>query len=252
MERLPQNKHETSIDRLKDLSKHIADMYVQAAERYLEEGDSLRSRIIDYYSVRPETEQELLNVLGKKSEEEVSDYKKNVENFTKDPRRFIEQMEKLYEIQDVHRHRKELALQDRLATDEEYGLGAYIDVLEPHIRDAVLAARRKGYLTFQSGFKEKSERDQFMDFYNKNIIVPEGTLKYLRELSVEARIENFDDRTTLTLHPIGSDPIRLNQWKEIWKTLIEGLPQADPETVPNMKLYEEHLNFRRKQDSFRK
>ncbi|MFA6297154.1 MAG: hypothetical protein WC629_01190 [Candidatus Paceibacterota bacterium] len=242
MERLTQNQ---------DSVERIADMYVQAAKQYLEEGDSLRSRIIDYYSGRPETEQELMNVLGNKNEEEISDYIQSIKNFTEDPVRFIEQMERLYELQDVHKRRIELALQDRLATYEEYKLGAYADVLESQVKDAVLTAQRKGYLTFQSGFREGNGRDQFMDFYNKNIVIPEETLKYLRDLSIEVRVNSFDDRTTLTLHPVGDNPVRLAQWKEVWDTLVESLPTADSETVQNMKLYKEYVDFRRKQDSLR-
>jgi len=249
MEDFPQNKPETTIDKLEESAHHIAGMYIQAAEQYLTEEDPLRSRIIAYYT-RPETEQELLNVLGK-NEKEVLAYTQNIKNITENPLRFIEQMEKLYELQDTRNRRRKLVSQDRLATDEEYKLGTYIDVLESHIRDAVIAAQRKGYLTFQSGFKEKSERDQFMDFYNKEIVIPENILKYLQGQSVEIRIENFDDRTTLSLHPKGNDPIRLGKWKEIWDTLIDSLPPANSETVPNMKLYREHSDFRKKQDSLK-
>jgi len=251
MEGLLQDKHETSIDQLKGFAGHIANMYVQAAEKYLAEGDPLRTRIVEYYSARPETEQELLTVLDKKSEEEISAYIQTVRSFTEDQSRFIERMEKLYELQDVHKRRRDLITQDRPATDEEYELGAYVDVLEAHIRKAVLGARRKGYLTFQSGFREKTERDQFMDFYNKNITLPEEALKYLQEHSIEARVEHFDDRTTLTLHPVGNEPIRIAQWKEIWDTLIESLSPADPETVDDLKVTGEHEDFRRRQNSLR-
>jgi hypothetical protein len=171
-----------------------------------------------------------------------------VADFTNDPSRFIERTEKLYELQDVHRRRKDLAPQDRPATDEEYGLGAYVDVLESHVRGAVLAARAKGYRTFQSGFREKTERDQFMDFHNRNVVVPESAVKYLQGKRIEVRVESFDDRTTLTLHPTGTDSIRLAEWREIWDTVIEALPVADPEVVPNAKLSGEHADFRTKQD----
>ncbi len=251
MEKFPQDQYEIRIDQLKESAQHIADMYTQAAKHYLKEGDPLRSRITDYYSTRPETEQELLNVLGKKSDSEISTYIQNIKNFTEDPARFIERMEKLYELQDVHRRRRELISQDHLATNEEYELGAYADVLESQVRDAVFAAQRKGYLTFQSGFREKSERDQFIDFYNRNIVISQEMLKYLQELSIDVQIEYFDDRTTLTLHPIGKDTLRLAQWKQVWDTLVESLPPADPETVANMKSPEEHEDFRRIQDSLR-
>ncbi len=247
-----QNESEARMRSLKETIGRIENMYVQAVELYLEEGDPLRDRILAYYSARPETEQELLTVLGNKNEDEISDYTSAVKGFTEDPTRFIERMEKLYELHSVHERRKDFAIKDRKATDEEYELGVYADVLESQVREAVFAAHKKGYLTFQSGFREKNERDQFMDFYNKNIVIPEKVLKYLQEKSIVAKIENFDDRTTLTLHPIGNSPIRLTEWKEIWNTIAEGLPPADPETVVDMKLYNEQVDFRERQDLLRK
>ena len=252
MERFLQNENKLNMEQLKEFARHIANMYVQAAKQHLKEGDPLRNRIIDYYSVRQETEQELLNILEKKNVQEISAYMQNVKDFTDNLSKFIEQMEKLYELQDVHKRRKELASQDRLATDEEYKLGAYADILESQVRNAVFAAQKKGYLTFQSGFREKSDRDQFMDFYNRNIFIPEEALRYMKEQSIEVKLENLDDRTTLTLNPIGTDTIRLVQWNEIWNRLINKLPLAESETVPNMKLTGEHVAFQRKQDSLRK
>jgi hypothetical protein len=37
-------------------------------------------------------------------------------------------------------------------TAEEFNLGAYSEAIEPQVREAVLALRRKGYATFYSGF----------------------------------------------------------------------------------------------------
>ena len=74
----------------------------------------------------------------------------------------------------------------------------------------------------------------------------------MKEQSIEVKLENLDDRTTLTLNPIGTDTIRLVQWNEIWNRLINKLPLAESETVPNMKLTGEHVAFQRKQDSLRK
>lgn len=252
MESFKQTELIEDINYLKETARQIADMYIYAANKYLEDGDPFKTRIINYYSERQETEEDLLNFLGKKNEDERTDYIQNIKSFTEDSSRFIEQMEKMYELQDVHKRRRELDLQDRIATDVEYELGAYTDVIESQVKDAVVAAQKKGYLTFQSGFVEKNERDQFIDFYNKNIFIPEETLRYLREQFIDVDIENFDDRTTLVLHPTGNDPIRLTKWKEIWDAIIESLPQADPETVSNVKLTREHEDFRIKQDSLKK
>ncbi len=252
MERLSLNEKEIRTEQLRERVRQIADMYISAAGLYLDDGDPLRRRIINFYSMRPETEQELLNVLSKKNEEEITSYIQSVRNFTGSETKFIEQTEKFYELQDVHKRRKENTFFERPATDEEYKLGAYVDVLEFQVRDAVLAAQKKGYLTFQSGFREKSDRDQFMDFYNRNITITEDVIKFLEEKSIKIIVEKLDDRTTLTLHPIKDNLIRIAEWKKIWDILIAGLPTADLETIPNMKSYEEHTNFRNRQDSLRK
>ena len=234
------------------LIEEIKDIYIQAAERYLEDGDSLKEHIMDYYKNRPQTDDELTHVLGKKNEQERGSYVQGAKDFVNNMPDFIEKMERFFELQDTRGRRKKLELNSRLATEEEYELGAYTDALESQVRDAVLAARKKRYLTFQSGFSEKDGRGQFMDVYNKNVFIPEATLRHLKEQSIEVRIEHYDDRTTITLHPTGDGPIRLTKWKKIWEDLIRALPPADPGTLPNMKTYGEHIDFRKKQDFLRK
>jgi hypothetical protein len=248
------NNIEKIIDvlQLKEFAKQVADLYVQAAGSYLSEDDPLRNRILDYYSNRPETEEELLTYLGKKNEQEIADYIKAVELFTKDPVRFIEKTEKLYELQDVHSRRGESQKSTRLATDEEYELGAYVDVLEWQVKDSVLVLQKKGYVTFQSGFRENNERDQFMDFYNKNVNFPSDAVDYLNKKQIEINVEHHDDRTTICLHVTGNQVVRLREWKEIWDYITNTLPQADKDMVDKINITGEHSDFRLKQDVLRK
>ena len=192
-----------------------------------------------------------MTVFDRMREDERPSYVDAVKRFTGDKLSFVEQMEKTYEIHDVKKRRKEVD-SERVATEEEYDLGVYSDFLESQVRSAVLKAYNKGYLTFQSGFKEKNDREQFMDFWNRNINIPKETVSYLRKKDIDIKIEKFDDRTTLTLIPNGYDVIRLSDWKDIWDTLISSLPEADTETVPNMKAYDEHVNFRRNQNRIRR
>lgn len=253
MEEFRQNKQEISPAQLKELAGVVARLYVQAAEQCLEEGDSLRDRIVRYYTARSETEQELANVLKAKNTQEVAEYVEAVKMLVEDPVRFIEHMEKIYELQDVRSRRRDLQLHPHIASEEEYGMGAYADVLEQQVRDAVLVARKKGYLTFQSGFQEKSERNQFMDFYNKNVVIPPGVREYLQKKSIEVDVKNFDDRTTIVLRPVARDHVvRLSEWKEIWDYVVDALPQADTGIVDNRKTYGEHAHFRIEQDALRK
>lgn len=252
MEGVPNNieKSEREIE-LKELAGRISDLYIQAAETHLPEGDPLRDRILDYYLNRSETENELLVFLENRSEEVISNYIENLEHLNRDGDRFIEQMEKIYELQDVHTRRRESQNSSRLASDEEYELGAYVDVLETQVKDAVLVLQKKGYKTFQSGFREKNPRDQFMDFYNKKIDFPKDLALYLKHKGIDLEIDHYHDRTTLYLHPKRHQAIRLSKWKEIWDHIADSLPQADGEMLEGLRVSGEHQDFRRKQDALR-
>ena len=250
MEKTVQYRHESNAGLLKEVVPQITDLFIQAAERHLDKEDPLRSRIIRYYS-RPSTKQELFHFLAQRNQEEILSYRDAVRQSANNASTFVERMEKLYELQDTRNRRRELATFSRPATDDEYKLGAYADVLESQVRDAVLAAQKKGYRTFQSGFSEKSDRDQFMDFYNRHLTIPESALNYARARSIQVTVEMLNDRTTLTLHPVGKDPIRLTEWKEIWDTFIQLLPLASPEMVPSMHPTGEHATFRKAQDGLR-
>lgn len=252
MEKMLINKHEDRLEKisLTETVEQVKSMYVEAAEKYLDEDDALRKTIIDFYSIREETGKELLNYLGKKNKDEIDEYLNLVKDFTEDQTRFIEKIEKLNELQTVHGRRREYSSADRVASDEEYELGVYADVIEVQVREAVFDLNRKGYVTFQSGFREKSDRDQFMDFRNSNLVIPDEVIEKLKESSVEIKIEYSHNRTTLTLHPTADRAIRLSEWKEIWNTLVAGLPPADSALVPRETVYE-HRIFREKQDKLR-
>lgn len=56
-EHIPSNESR-DVD-IKESITQVANMYIQAAEQYLDEHDSLRDRIVNYYSNRAETQQEL-------------------------------------------------------------------------------------------------------------------------------------------------------------------------------------------------
>ncbi len=247
------NKHEGRFEKipLTETVEQVKNMYVEAAEKYLDEDDALRKIIIDFYSTREETEKELLNYLGKKNNDEIDEYLNAIKDFTDDQTRFVEKMEKMHELQTVHGRRREYNSVDRVASDEEYELGVYADVIEAQVREAVFDLHKKGYVTFQSGFRENSDRDQFMDFRNSNLVIPDKIIEKLKEVSVEIKIEYFDDRTTLTLHPISDKAIRLSEWKEIWNMLVTDLPPADSALAPKAKLVREHSLFREQQDNLR-
>ena len=250
MEGFPQNLSETkegvisieqSIDRVKTAC-------VQAAEKYFEDGDPLKKKIIQYYQDRPETDKELETILGKISEEDREKRVESYEAYANNQTVFTEEMERFFDRVGMYKRQKELVVEPEPATEEEYELGTYFDYLEPQVRDAVREMQKKGYQTFQSGFDEKNKRDQFFDFYDRNILVSEAVIKKFKEKSIEVKIQKFDDRTTVTFHPLGSSPVRLAEWKELLEDFAKSLPETDKELVPNVKRYDNYNNFRATQD----
>ncbi len=236
---------EESIDRIKNAC-------VQAAELYFEENDPLREKIIEYYKNRPETNIELGTILGKINEQELQSRVKSYEAYANDRTAFIEEMERFFDRVDMHKREKEIIVSPEVATDEEYELGTYFDSLEPQVQDAVRAIQKKGYETFQSGFSEKNKRDQFFDFYDRNIHIPERFVEKCREKGIEVTIEQFDDRTTVTFHPFNANAVRLSEWKETLDSFAESLPESDKQMAPNMKRYNNYHNFRTEQDNIKR
>jgi len=235
---------EEAVDRLRDL-------YVQASLRFLERDDPLRDRIIDYYCDRPQTHDEFVSVVKNKGDR-LDEYISSVESFTNDETQFVEKMQKFFQLRDTRADRRRLDENPPLTTDDEYELGVYADALEPQVRDAVFLAHRKGYKTFQSGFAERSDRNQFLDVYNRNVFISDDTRRNIFEkYFVKIKVENFNDRTTITLIPETSDPVRLTEWKTIWDDLVSQLPEADPELVADQKITGEHNEFRKIQDKLR-
>lgn len=232
---------EESIERIKNAC-------VQAAEQYLENGDVLKEKIIDYYANRPETDEELRTILGKYEGDNRESYVQSYEEYANNETAFIENMERFFDHVVMYKREKELAVKPEVATEQEYELGEYLDLIEPQVRDAVVNMQKKGYKTFQSGFSEKNRRDQFFDFYNANVEIPEVFIEKLKEKSIEVKVEKQDDRTTVTFHPTTAGAVRLAEWKEIMDAFVEALPDADEEMVPNIKKYSNHTNFRAMQD----
>jgi hypothetical protein len=238
-----------------DLQKYIEEVKrirVEAAEKYLPEGDPLRIKMIEYFSERPEVDQELRNYLSNLGDEEaMQDYIENLKRGTEDSEKYIADMEHTFEINSVYSSRRNLGKAPRLATDQEYEMGVYTDYLESQVRDAVPALWEKGYRTFQSGYGEKDIVRQYIDFSNEDITIPEDLEQYLEEKGVAITMSNEDDRTTLSLRPRSGKSLRLSEWKEIWDTVAEMLPEVDPKTAREIPPYSDATNFRNAQDALR-
>lgn len=249
MEEVEQPEKNLSKEDLEKIIKEIKEAYKQAVEGMLEDGDPLKEKILDYFVNRKEVDNEYNYILSNLADEDKIQYAENIKNSLNDQPAFINKMERYFSVQDIYKREKELAEKPRIATEEEYEIGAYSDLIEPQVRDAVFLVNEKGYKTFQSGFREKDPTNQYIDVYNANVEIPENLKEILTSYGVEVQVENLDDRTTVTLSP--KDPsktIRQETWKKIWDEFSEGLPDADPKLVDNLKEPSLHRDFRKVQD----
>lgn len=122
------------------------------------------------------------------------------------------------------------ALRRRLAerpepTDEERALGTYLEMIEPHVRDAVLALQRKGYRTRGSGF---------WDFNGQNIYCSGPCFKDLDAAAREklaalgARVSNEDRIVSFE-----ADEIDLGKLKARFDAIAAALPDRGAPAPPN-------------------
>ncbi|MFA6397358.1 MAG: hypothetical protein WDK96_00740 [Candidatus Paceibacterota bacterium] len=232
--------------------KKIQDLYFGFAKKYLDEKSLLKKYILAYYSDLEVLNKELSVVFSGLNENEINKKIEKRSKLFENKTYFIEHNQKIFERMETSRREERREINNPLATNEEYELGVYKDGLEIQVRDAVFLLAQKGYKTFQSGFREKSDRDQFIDVYNKNINLPYQLLEYFKEKGFKISVFNQDDRTSVDIHPSTSNPVTLEKWKIIWDDFARKLPVAQPENFDNISIYSAHSDFRRKQDSLRK
>lgn len=113
------------------------------------------------------------------------------------------------------------------ASQGELDLGTYIENLEPHVRQAVLMLRRKGYPTYESGFYSASE--------TQTVGLSEPLLdgfKLPEELATDDRILEWD----LTPDHITFQPkmgLTLEDLADIWNAIADALPDRGAPAVPS-------------------
>ena len=246
-------EQEMSPEEIAQIIEQTKDAYRQAVDAMFEDDDPLKQKILDYFVNREDVNNEYEFILAKLSDTEKEAYPDTIRESLKNAPLFINKMERYFTTQDVYANEKEMKIHPRPATEQEYELGAYAEFLEPQVRDAVFTMSEKGYKTFQSGFKENNPTEQFMDVYNKHIKIPDSLEDQMSAAGVRVVVENFDDRTTVTLTPENPDQvIRQEKWKEIWDQFTASLPDADPELVENMSVPNLHDDFRKTQDILKK
>lgn len=235
-----------------EVVKRVQHLYIGLAEKYLPEEDRLRKRIVDYYSGTERLRQELSFVFKDMDEKEIDNKINKVEQLFQSRTLFIEHYQKIFERSDAMKRNKIRGKENPIATDEEYEAGTYKDGLEMQVRDAVFAFMKKGYKSFESGFREKdTNRDQYIGFYNKKVNLMEDVIGYFRDKGFEITVVNDYDRTTINIHPTLEEAIMLEEWKEIWDELAEKIDRADLENFDQIEIGTLHSYFRESQDNLR-
>lgn len=225
---------------------------IELANRHLEHGDPLHSYIVEYYSDTKKLEFELGNVLRGLDEARIDAYIAELKQKFSNPAYFIERFERMQERGAAKERMKERYEKDPLATPEEYDAGIYREGIESQVVDAVFELRKKGYDTFQSGFTEKDPRDQYIDFYNKEVTVPDELAEEIEALGFEITLLKLEDRTTIKLHPTEDTPVRLDTSKNIWDVFASKIPPAKKEGFRSVQTYELKKRFREIQDGLRR
>ena len=107
-----------------------------------------------------------------------------------------------------------------IPTEEEIYIGAYREMIEPQVRDAIFTMNRKGYSTESSGFYYESANRQDID---GNFIIDKQTREKLKKIGVRI-LDRFDLKlpglpvsyTRLEFKPkIANTALIKKQWDEI-------------------------------------
>jgi len=108
-------------------------------------------------------------------------------------------------------------------TDDERRIGAYIESLEPQVRDAILILTRKGYVTVTSGYDGINFADgiQLMGFREGTI--DESILAHIQETLDRETVEaTLRDRNYLMLKSLRF--LTMEEWKQVWDAVAAVFP----------------------------
>jgi hypothetical protein len=137
---------------------------------------------------------------------------------------------------------RKIALKKRIvhqpqATDVEYLLGAFIQMYEPHLEDAVYKLTEKGYaIDPSSGFGG--------EFFEYQVISGIFSIDYITKNKLEkigVKFREYNDLHSLVFWPAQAD---LENIIEKWKKIINVLPDRGILKAPSMSL--KAIKFRRK------
>lgn len=115
------------------------------------------------------------------------------------------------------------------ATESEKRIGAYKEMLEPQVRDAIIKLVEKGYVTIDSGYDPRrvSEGVRYIGFEKGmiNTSMLPAILEKISSNSVALEIESDDMSDYLLLTP--SDFKSLEEWKTVWDGVADAFPDRD-------------------------
>jgi hypothetical protein len=127
---------------------------------------------------------------------------------------------------------KERRLEENPApTDVELSLGVYIEDIEPHVRDAVLELRKKGYSTRGSGFNSYNMQSVYLDLGHPDFAdIPKEVREKLEDLG--AKFDKEGRQITFACSEID-----LGKMKAKWDEIVAELPNLDRAVIDHEPAY---------------
>lgn len=106
-------------------------------------------------------------------------------------------------------------------TPEELSLGAYAEMIEPQVRDALFMIRKKGYNTVSSGFNDMNIQSIYFSERIADALSPQ-TIKKIEEVGAEVKENGIS---------FSCDTTDLGKIKERWDAIAELLPERGIQAV---------------------
>jgi hypothetical protein len=125
-----------------------------------------------------------------------------------------------------------------IPTEEELSMGAYVEELEPQVRDAVLMMRRKGYDTDNSGFDYGGGSKQVIDGL---FSVAFDTANRLNGLGVEVKV--LKPRPIYSSIEFFAKEPDLGVIKERWDKIVNLLPDLGQPSKPSPSVVSERFRL---------
>jgi hypothetical protein len=134
-------------------------------------------------------------------------------------------------IEQAQRETAERIKNNPTPTTGEDEMGAFIEMLEPQVRDAVLMFREKGYATESSGFGGRQQSDKQTMTLNGKYTLGHETLNKLTALGVQIRTSAFRGHTLthLRFQPKEADLVNIT---EQWNAIAHLLPPTGHRAFP--------------------